>query len=62
MLINLQIRERERERERERAAAAAHSFTRYWNHDGDFLGLAKRNKPSTSNLYLQGWRISKQQA
>jgi hypothetical protein len=53
MLINLQIRER---------AAAAHSFTRYWNHDGDFLGLAKRNKPSTSNLYLQGWRISKQRA
>jgi hypothetical protein len=39
MLINLQIRERER---------AAHSFTRHWNHDGDFLGLAKRNKPSTS--------------
>jgi hypothetical protein len=45
MLINLQIRERERERERERAA---HSFTRHWNHDGDFLGLVKRNKPSTS--------------
>jgi len=41
-------RERERERERETAAAAAHSFTRHWNHDGDFLGLAKRNKPSTS--------------
>jgi hypothetical protein len=45
MLMNLQIRERERERERERAA---HSFTRHWNHDGDFQGLAKRNKPSTS--------------